>query len=315
MRRTVIGSFWKLDDDPETAIRKAVDLQVRHGIDLVTDGEQRYDMIQYFHQFPGLEKTRVGVRIIGRIQPLPGPSDFIKVNDYKFVRKYLDANGHQDTDIKTTITGPVTLGFSCGAHGIKDHYKNVMDLQIYTDMADALRPLAVQMLEMGSYVQFDEPGISAGFIQPDQAVKTLDYLLSGIPENYLKTHKVSVHMCGSLAKPTYLVDLVLKTRTPILSFAFAGRTEKENINLFTKELLSKHEKRLGVGCVPVSPTSLKDVDTSETVKSRVEQIVTRLGVESIAYFHPDCGMKSTPLDVTDEILARMKISTDPFLSR
>ena len=55
---TVVGSFPKSDRPLENEIREIVDLQLYYGIDLITDGELRRNMIQYFEQIPGLRKTR-----------------------------------------------------------------------------------------------------------------------------------------------------------------------------------------------------------------------------------------------------------------
>jgi len=49
---TVVGSFPKSDSPVEKAIREIVDLQLNYRIDLITDGEQRSNMIQYFEQIP-----------------------------------------------------------------------------------------------------------------------------------------------------------------------------------------------------------------------------------------------------------------------
>jgi methionine synthase II (cobalamin-independent) len=52
IEKTVVGSFPKSDSPVEKAIREIVDLQLNYGIDLITDGEQRSNMIQYFEQIP-----------------------------------------------------------------------------------------------------------------------------------------------------------------------------------------------------------------------------------------------------------------------
>ena len=53
---TVVGSFPELDSPLENALTEIVDFQLHYGISLITDGEQRSNMIQYFEQIPGLQK-------------------------------------------------------------------------------------------------------------------------------------------------------------------------------------------------------------------------------------------------------------------
>ena len=88
---TVIGSFPKSNSSFENALREIVDLQLSCGIDLITDGELRSNMIQYFEQIPGLERLGDGLRIVGKIEPMERDrvDEFYKINDYRRVRSIL----------------------------------------------------------------------------------------------------------------------------------------------------------------------------------------------------------------------------------
>ena len=65
IERTVIGSFPRQlsTDSFIKAIKDVVDLQLEYGIEIITDGEQRYNMIQYFEQIPGLERKNGSLKI------------------------------------------------------------------------------------------------------------------------------------------------------------------------------------------------------------------------------------------------------------
>ena len=167
---TVIGSFPLKKLRLEDAIRWAVDLQLKHGIDLITDGEQRSDMISYFSSFSGLGMTRQGPRIESRILPLENPRTYVKIRDWQFVRDYLAAKNRKDVKTKITITGPVTLGFSCAMNGLGP-YSSVADARLYSDFADALNPLIAEIAKTGCYLQVDEPSLSARVMDSKEAVK------------------------------------------------------------------------------------------------------------------------------------------------
>jgi methionine synthase II (cobalamin-independent) len=67
-------------------------------------------------------------------------------------------------------------------------------------------------------------------------------------------------------------------------------------------------KRLGVGFI--SNTML---ESAETAQARLEKIAGIVGVENIAYIHPDCGFAPTPPELIEPILRNMKEASDGFL--
>ena len=67
-----------------------IDLQLRYGIDVVTDGEQRADMITYFEQIPGLARGGRGLRVSGKIKTDGRPRRAsTRSVDYALVESYL----------------------------------------------------------------------------------------------------------------------------------------------------------------------------------------------------------------------------------
>lgn len=110
IEKTVVGSFPKSDSPLEKAIREIVDLQLYYGIDVITDGEQRSNMIQYFEQIPGIERLGDGLRIVRKIEPMERDKidEFYKIKDYKTVKSILESLGKETVKIKITITGPMT---------------------------------------------------------------------------------------------------------------------------------------------------------------------------------------------------------------
>jgi 5-methyltetrahydropteroyltriglutamate--homocysteine methyltransferase len=299
IERTTIGSFPRADKPLEVAIKDVVDLQLKYGIDVITDGEQRADMITYFEQIPGLSKGSRGLKVSGKIRPMDDSDDFLKIEDFHRVQSYLDSINRRDVKTKITLTGPVTLGMTSAMGGLSG-YRNVRDSQLYIDCADALTPLASRALGVGAHLQIDEPGISARFESP----KYLERLLSALPDNAVDEGRVSLHVCGSVGRVyKELMDLSVN----IFSFGFSRAQESMNIETISSESL-KEGKRLGVGFI--SNTSLEDPDTA---LRRLNKIAGIVGVENIAYIHPDCGFAPTPPDLVEPILMNMKEASDVFL--
>jgi 5-methyltetrahydropteroyltriglutamate--homocysteine methyltransferase len=188
---TVVGSFPPLPIKPlEKAIKEVVNLQVQYGIDLISDGEQRSNMIQYFDQISGLERFSDGLRIVGKIEPLkPDKMDeFYKITDYKTIKSILQGIG-KTVKVKISLTGPMTLGTACASADINSavaHYSLDDEETLYSDFSDALLPIAQRLLELGAYLQIDEPLLSTGQISLDTAKKVLKNFVSQLPSFALR---------------------------------------------------------------------------------------------------------------------------------
>ena len=100
MFTTVIGSYpLKYSDLGADAIRQAIDDQLQAGIDLVTDGQTRYDMIEYFARaIEGYTYDGKSV-ITGKIGH-GRPDQFVE--DLRIARSLAPR-------VKGLITGPVNL--------------------------------------------------------------------------------------------------------------------------------------------------------------------------------------------------------------
>jgi 5-methyltetrahydropteroyltriglutamate--homocysteine methyltransferase len=299
IERTTIGSFPRGDKPLEASIRDVVDLQLKYGIDVITDGEQRADMITYFEQIPGLSRGNRSLRISGKIRPMDDPDAFFKIEDYHRVQSYLDSINRRDVRTKITLTGPVTLGMTSAMGGLSG-YRNMRDPQLYMDCADALLPLASRALVIGAHLQIDEPGISARFESP----KYLERLLSALPDSAIDEGRVSLHVCGYVGR---VYEELMGLSVKIFSFGFSRAQESKNIETISSESL-KEGKRLGVGFI--SNTSLEDPDTA---LRRLNRIAGIIGVDNVEYIHPDCGFGSTPPELVEPILRNMKEASDVFL--
>lgn len=307
MKRTVIGSFPRQRSDSlNRAIEDIVDLQLEYGVEIVTDGEQRGGMIEYFEQIPGLEKTNGRLKIVGKIDPMTKPEDFYKIIDYGKVKSYLNSLGRTDVGIKVTLTGPITLGFSSAMAGVK-YYRNFRDENIYSDLSQALLPLAEKALDVGAYLQIDEPGFSARFFQPKFAKKFINELLSNIRDSAIDEGRVSVHVCGSINE-SQLYSELLGLNASVLSLGFSGKEETENLNIVKRKDLEDNQIRLGAGFI-----SNLVIEDDQTALKRLIEISKIVGLENIVYLHPDCGFGATPYQNVRPILESMKKASDTFI--
>ena len=151
MLTTVIGSYpLKYSELGPDAIRQAVEDQLKAGVDLVTDGQTRYDMIEYFARaIEGYSYDGKSV-ITGKIGR-GRPDEFVE--DFRAAKRIAPR-------VKGLITGPVTLVFSTR---VKAPYAGYRDENVYLDTADALLDIARALEAEGAeWIQIDEPYLSVG---------------------------------------------------------------------------------------------------------------------------------------------------------
>lgn len=310
---TVVGSFPKSDSPLEEAIREIVDLQLHYGIDLITDGEQRNNMIQYFEQIPGLEKLGDGLRIAGKIEPMERDriDEFYKIKDYKTVKSILESLEKESVKIKIGITGPMTLGTLCASTDINStlKYYDLDDEEaLYSDFSSALLPLVERALNIGAYVQIDEPLLSTGQISLESAEKILKGFDVHLPSFSLEEEKVSIHVCGSIKSVPNLYDVLLGLDIPTLSLGFSGEKEKENLDIISKVSLEEHGKKLAAGFI-----SNINIEDERIIMERYNRIEENAGRENIKYIQPDCGFRMTPPEKVRLILEKMKMVADTIV--
>ncbi|MFX1519019.1 MAG: hypothetical protein ACFFCD_03775 [Promethearchaeota archaeon] len=303
LTHAVVGSFPNFDEtDIKSSILKIIDLQLKYGIDVISPGEQRYDMIAYFAEtLPGLKPEGTISYVTGKIKPPEELTTFSKIKDFMFVKNYLEQNG-KTNNIKLTITGPVTLGFSCGINGLEGSpYSTVKDLQLYADVSTALKPIADEFQKIGALVQIDEPGLSAGYINWKEFSKELFQWINEVTSE-LQPENTVIHVCGRLPKRLFEDILVKFENIETLSFAFDGEIEKDNISVISRKILEDYGKKLGLGCISGANAVLSD---PKTVKSNITAAVEKVGIENIAFIHPDCGLKTLSPEKAETVLKNM----------
>jgi 5-methyltetrahydropteroyltriglutamate--homocysteine methyltransferase len=267
MLTTVIGSYpLKYDELGRDAILQSVDDQVRAGVDLVSDGQTRYDMIEYFaraidgYSFDGASAI---VDKIGR-----GHADMF-VEDFRVAKDVYPR-------VKGIVTGPVTLVFSSR---IKAQYGGYRDENVYLDTADALLDIATALEAEGAeWIQIDEPFLSVG-APMDIAQMAVEHIARGIRV------PVALHVCGTVGG--ILPHLVGWSGVTLLSHGFMG---DKNDDVLESEDLKSSDKMLGLGCVD---TKSPAIESKEAVVALIEKAAQRLTADRIVV-HPDCGLRMMP---------------------
>lgn len=304
-KRTVIGSFpSRLSElGLDGAIRWSIDLQLRYDVEVVSDGEQRGDMIEYFEQIPGLGRRFGRPAILDRIRAPSDLEDFPKLIDCRRALSYLDEVGRSDVGVKVTITGPITLGFTYAIGGLGP-YRGVLDKSLYLDLAHALIPIMERAVKLGCYIQVDEPGLTGRFLPVNLAGEVLGEMF----EEARLPRGSALQVCGSLRGVPGLFEMLLKLDIDVLSLAFSGEVERCNLEVVSRRALEDHGKRLGAGFV-----SNVVAESAEEALRRLEMIARRVGVDNIAFVHPDCGFRGTRLEVVERILEAMRDASVRFL--
>lgn len=298
---TTIGSLYRFSPDLHESIDQAIGFQRDHGLDIISDGEQRTDMVSYFAEaLEGLAVDGGAPVVQGKIGLSIDPSEFSKVVDLEYIRSRCP-----DLKTKVAITGPTTLGMTCGSRKITSHYRSVMDFSLYEDLADALAPIAKALIARGALVQVDEPFLSQGFKDLEQRVRLLDRVAEGLPRE-----RMSVHVCGDVGRFGVVDHLLRLESFSVLSFAFAGRIERGNSGQVTRRGFEDNGKRLGAGCIAVTPLNDVEVDSPGKVRSKLEELADRVGRDNIAYAHPDCGLRVTTRSLVSAVIGNMRAGVD-----
>jgi methionine synthase II (cobalamin-independent) len=302
LKTTTIGSLARFVPDLHESIDRALAYQREHGLDLLTDGEQRTDMVSYFAEsFEGLGIEGGAPVVTGKVSLRGAPESFSKVKDLEYIR-----SKHPELAVKVAITGPTTLGMTCGSRKIQSHYKNIMDFELYKDLADALAPIAKALTDRGAYVQIDEPFLSQGYRDVKARVGLLDRIAEGLPKE-----RLSVHVCGFVGRPGLVDSLLALESFSVLSFGFAGRIERPNIE-HMPSTFEANGKKLGAGCIKVTPMSLAEIETPKDVALILGSLSSRIGRANIAYAHPDCGLRATNKSLVPVILDNLRAGVDLF---
>ena len=263
---TVVGSFpcvkgtglSALFDPYKKAVQFAVAEQIRSGVDIISDGQVRADMVQAFvSKLPGIN----GNKVTGMIGISDKP---ITVADTRYALT-------QTKYVKGILTGPCTL-----AYALKIETPSYRDREeLILDLAVALHSEAKFLAATGTcMIQVDEPILSTGAVGIDVARDALKIIFNDIAT------PSCIHTCGRLN--TIASEW---TRLPVDVIDFEYSINPDNLADISRHDL--RNKKIGCGCVKSSETEVEKV---AEIEKRILSCVEVFGAENIL-IDPDCGLR------------------------
>ena len=308
MRSTVVGSFPVEIKEPSNikdkilnlfgaydpfkeSIRQAVFSQLDAGVDIISDGQVRGDMVSSFSKYiPGFKIEDGNTYIVSKIRK---PTGEISVKDLlyakKLIKEYYNGNVPEEKGIKGIVTGPSTIIYSSR---ITSFYKNKDDAII--DLAHSLKHEinAIESKVDPVYIQVDEPFLSTGMVNMKVAREAIDILHEDL------NVPLAMHVCGTINQ--VYKDLA-KFNVDIFDFEFSGNNV--NIDVLEKNYNLFEGKKIGFGCVDSSINELDSYDDTDKLISRGIDIV---GKDNIL-LDPDCGLRRAPKDIA---FGKLKLMND-----
>lgn len=313
MKSTVVGSFPVEVNDPanvkdkllkalgaydsfKQSIEDCVKSQLDAGVDIISDGQVRDDMVSIFSRYiPGMKIEDGNTVIVSKIKK---PVQEISVDDLNYAKKvmkdYYGGNIPEGKGIKGIITGPNTIVHSSR---IQSFYKNKEDAII--DLAHSLKSEvdAIAQKVEPVYIQIDEPFLSTGMVDMKTAREAIDILHDGLEI------PLAMHVCGILNNAFKDIS---RFNVEILDMEFAGN----NVNLGVLEQNASllKGKKVGFGCID---SSVNEVDDIEDVENLVRKAIDIVGAENLI-LDPDCGLRRAPKDVAFKKLQLMNRIKDKY---
>lgn len=313
MKSTVVGSFPSKEFTPSNfkdkllnvlgfydpfkeAIKTSVTAQLDAGVDIISDGQVRGDMVSIFTEFiPGMKIEGGNTFIVGKIR---NPTKEISIKDLQYAKKimadYYNGSIPEGNGIKGIITGPNTIIHSSR---IQSFYKNKEDAII--DLAHSLKHEvdAIERKINPVYIQIDEPFLSTGMVDMKTAREAIGIIKDGLEV------PLGMHVCGLLNDA--FKDLV-KFDIDILDMEFAGNNV--NMDVLEKNHTLLGNKKLGLGCVD---SSVNTVDNIEDIEEIVSKAIDIVGKDNLI-LDPDCGLRRAPENVAFEKLKLMNQIKDKY---
>ena len=313
MKSTVVGSFpVEVKKDTSTknkllsalgaydpfkqSIKDSVIAQLDAGVDIISDGQVRGDMVSIFTEFiPGMKIVDGNTEIISKIRK---PTQEISIKDLQYAKKvmkdYYNGNIPEGCGVKGIITGPNTIVHSSRIQGF---YKNKEDAII--DLAHSLKfevDAIVKKVEP-VYILIDEPFLSTGMVDMKTAREAIDILHDGLDV------PLAMHVCGILKDAFRDIS---RFNVEILDFEFAGNNV--NLDVLEKNYSLVSGKKIGFGCVD---SSVNTVDDKNDVDELVQKAIEIVGRDNLL-LDPDCGLRRAPKDVAFDKLKLMNQIKDKY---
>ncbi len=245
-------------ENPFTAgVKKAVQDQLRAGVDIVTDGQVRQVTDLLASNVPGMrmdDHPRIE-NTVGTPRNTTAELDFITA-----ARECGDA-----TRVKAVLPGPFSFADSC-ALDAKAPYRSKHDVDLLFDIASVLRYEIDALRENhASLIQITEPiGL----------VRDIDVFLDLLSVLFRRVKTPVCHFEGNVIKA---FPKLLEAKIAVISFDVVDFAQN-NATVKFKELVEVHEK---VACVGCADSSKAQVESIEAFEKRVAPFIHAFGQERV----------------------------------
>ena len=265
----------QLETTHQEITRAVIQDQERAGLDLLTDGQIRWEdlVTPIARRLDGFEinglsrwfNNNVYYRrpVLHKEPVRRGP---ILVEEYRFATRCTTK------PVKAILPGPYTFAMVSE----DQHYHNVRSLVL--KLAEILNAEALALTEAGApLIQFDEPAIGFGRSDIKLAVEAL-----GVAARGLKAKTAVITYFGSLNG-----GLEALQRSPIDIIGVDVVSDPKTLATLKR---TKITKELAVGCMDARNTKLESINELRTIFRAVEKLVP----SDRLYVSPNCGLEFLP---------------------
>jgi 5-methyltetrahydropteroyltriglutamate--homocysteine methyltransferase len=284
---TVVGSYPTGGLPPRRALQRAVEDQIAAGVEVISDGQVRGDMIsQFAERIPGYARTADGGWVVKA--ELERPEAPIAAGDYALAQRVADGRAI----VKGVVTGPVTLALSSQI-GVNAPYVAAHDPALILKLAEIVAHEVAALVAAGAeVVQVDEPALATarGRLVSAELLENALRDLAALPACPV------LHVCGDVRA---ILDELLGL--PFVVLDIEG-TRIEQLERVDRDRLEFIDGRVAYGCVD---TLSPEVESVGVIRERVRRAVATLGSADRLWISPDCGLRQLPPDVARSKLAAM----------
>jgi 5-methyltetrahydropteroyltriglutamate--homocysteine methyltransferase len=251
-----------------TSIEEAVKDQLAAGIDMVSDGQVRADMITLFaNNIGGMRSDRGRSLIAGKVTK---PLKSISARDITLTKAIVGTKAK----VKGIITGPATMA-AMSSLGKGVGYRSKLDPRLLEDMAAALRFEAQQLVRAGAdAIQVDEPAFYN--IDVSKVAKFVDVAVEGID--------VPVKIHPHVASYKDYDSIVTLDEVEVIGIEAAKFPNLLN-EINPKEFLDR-DKKVALGVIN---TDKREIETIDEVIGRIKKGIEIFGDDM--WINPDCGLR------------------------
>ncbi len=276
----------KLDEIYKDTIRRVIKEQEDAGVDIITDGQIRWDDLA-----TPVAKNIDGIEIGGLIRFFdnnvyyrrPIIKSKVSFKNPSTVEQFKFAQANSKKPVKAVLPGPYTLA----KLSLDEHYHNIDKLTL--DLAEILNQEAQELERAGAkYIQLDEPSLCYSPDKVDLANKAIQKVY-----NNISVKKILFFYFGPVKS---LLPKFLDTAVDIIGIDIVSKPENLDAilnNDFKQELI--------LGCLDARNTK---IESEQELFSLFEKVNKKIASEKI-YISPCCGLEFLPHEAAQKKLQKM----------